>query len=277
MPFQTGQKPHNFQDLTGQKFNMLYVESFAGRKGESNSWNCICDCGNRKVITSYYLTSGKTKSCGCLRKSRPERVSYIIGYENEDIVVVSLAERTNGRWYCNCKCKHCGKINKRSLQNVKSGNASCRCIHNERIGKSNSKEGRNTAIYRRWVGMKTRCMNKNDNHYHDYGGRGITICKEWLDFDVFYKWSMDNGYKDGYSIERKDVNGNYCPENCCWIPLKDQAKNKRNTLYITINGQTKRLKEWCEIYNSNYKVVYQRIFRYGMEPLIALNLKNGGK
>lgn len=273
MPFQKGNKPHNVEDLTNRKFNMLYVESYAGKKGNQNAWNCICDCGNAKVVTSHYLTSGKTKSCGCLRMSREEKVKDISGYENDDIVVISLDKKINGKWYWNYKCKHCGAIHKAIASNIKRNEATCKCIHMKRIGKSNSKDGRNTIIYSKWIGMKTRCFNKNDSRYSDYGGRGITICDEWLYFDNFYKWSLENGYKDGYSIERKDVNGNYCPENCCWIPLKDQAKNKRNTLYVEINGKRKRLKEWCEIYNANYKSVYQRIFRDGIEPLEALTLQ----
>lgn len=268
MPFQRGMKAFNTEDLTDRRFNMLYVESFAGKRGDQNAWNCICDCGKRKVITSHYLTSGKTKSCGCLRNKG--KMVDLTGYETEDLIVLSISEKKNGKIYWNYKCKHCGKINKGCTSNIKRGKATCKCIHSKRISISRSKEGRDTPIYNKWLGMKCRCFNKNDSHFKDYGGRGITICPEWLDFDVFYKWSLENGYKDGYSIERKDVNGNYCPENCCWIPLEDQPKNKRNTIYIEINGIEKRLKEWCEVYNANYKTVHQRIFRYGMEPLEAL-------
>ncbi len=270
MPFKKGNVPHNFVDITGERYGKLYVESYAGKKGDQNAWNCKCDCGNNVVVCTHYLTSGKTKSCGCLRKENKGKFQDITGYENEDIIVVSLFGKKSGKIYWNCKCKHCGKINQSAASNIKKNEATCKCIHKKRIGESNSMAGRKTKIYSKWIGMKSRCFNQKMRSYKDYGERGITICEEWLDFDNFYKWSLENGYKDGYSIERKDVNGNYCPNNCCWIPLENQAKNKRNTLYIEINNERKRLKEWCEIYGVNYKTVYQRIYKYDMSPLEAL-------
>lgn len=274
MPFEKGNIPHNFVDLTGMRFGKLYVESYAGKRGTQNAWNCICDCGNKTIVTSNALSKGHTKSCGCLRKKNKGKFEDITGYENEDIIVISMFGKKNGKIYWNCKCKHCGKINQSLKGNIKKGEATCKCIHNKRIGQSNSKPGRNTEIYSKWIGMKNRCFNQNEKSYKNYGGRGITVCEEWLGeygFDRFYEWSTKiGGYRKGYSIERIDVNGDYCPENCCWIPLKDQAKNKRNTLYIEINGESKRLKEWCEIYGANYKMVHQRIYRYGMAPLQAL-------
>lgn len=95
---------------------------------------------------------------------------------------------------------------------------------------------RSTKIYKKWQGMKRRCYEKENRQYKNYGGRGIVICDEWLGehgFENFYSWAMRNGYRDGLSIERKDVNGNYCPENCCWIPLPEQSRNKTNTKRIS--------------------------------------------
>jgi hypothetical protein len=143
----------------------------------------------------------------------------------------------------------------------------------KRIGKSNSKTGRNTNIYSKWIGMKNRCFNKSEKSYKNYGARGISICDEWLVFENFYKWSLTNGYQEGYSIERIDVNGNYCPENCCWIPIVNQAKNKRNTIYAELDGKTKRLVEWCEILGLNKKTVYNRIYQCGLTPEEALIFK----
>ena len=85
--------------------------------------------------------------------------------------------------------------------------------------------------------MHQRCNNPNNKKYSSYGARGIKICKEWEDFEIFKKWAKKNGYNKGLSIERVNVNGGYNPNNCTWIPNKDQAKNKRNTSKFLINGE----------------------------------------
>ena len=98
----------------------------------------------------------------------------------------------------------------------------------------------NTKLYRVYRGMISRCYKKYDKFYKDYGGRGIIICDEWLGsngFLCFYDWAMENGYSEGLSIERKNVNGNYCPENCCWITMKEQQRNKRNNVLVKYNGE----------------------------------------
>ena len=78
--------------------------------------------------------------------------------------------------------------------------------------------------------MKKRCFSTNCKSYKDYGGRGITVCAEWVnDYDAFKKWALNNGFEEHLTIERIDFNGNYEPSNCTWIPKKEQSKNRRNT------------------------------------------------
>lgn len=270
MPFKKGQTPHNFKDLTGQKYNMLTVISLHEKVDGKVYWKCMCDCGKETILDTGSLKHA-TKSCGCLKHI--DRFADLSGYENEDIVVLSFSQKRNGAIYWNCRCKHCGEVSVKEATNIKKGLATCKCVHYDRVSEARSKKGRNTEIYSKWIGMKTRCFNNNEKSYIHYGGRGITVCQEWLDFDNFYEWSLANGYKKGYSIERKNVDENYCPENCCWIPLIEQAKNKRNTLYAELNGETKRLNEWCEIFGLNYKTVYNRINKCGMAPEQALTYK----
>ena len=91
----------------------------------------------------------------------------------------------------------------------------------------------NTKLYRVWNSMKQRCLNPKDKFYFCYGGRGINICSEWLDqengFINFYNWAIENGYKEGLTIDRIDNDGDYCPENCRWISVSENSRKKRTT------------------------------------------------
>ncbi len=131
-----------------------------------------------------------------------------------------------------------------------------------------------TRIYRIWAAMKRRCLNPNYHEYHLYGGRGIKVCNEWLGFVEFYKWAMNNGYKDDLSIDRINQDGNYEPNNCRWETCKRQANNRRSNLTIEYQGQTKPLKQWAEDLGLNYKMLYKR-FKLGWEPEDAFNIPSG--
>lgn len=110
--------------------------------------------------------------------------------------------------------------------------------------------------------MKDRCYNPKDKRYKNYGGRGIKICDEWLhSFESFYEWSLKNGYQDGLTIDRIDVNGNYEPNNCRWATWDVQCNNRTNNVYIEYNGEIKTLKQWCDILNIDYKKAHNRIHK----------------
>lgn len=136
-------------------------------------------------------------------------------------------------WECECEC---GNRTFSIGSNLKSGKSqSCGCLKNEVVSKRMIKHGMaGKRIYRTWQNMKRRCYDEKSKDYKNYGARGISICQEWIDnFQTFYDWAMDNGYCDNLTIERKDVNSNYCPENCCWIPLSEQTKNKTITKRVS--------------------------------------------
>lgn len=130
---------------------------------------------------------------------------------------------------------------------------------------------RYTRLYAIWCGMKSRCYNPNRKHYKNYGGRGIRVCADWKDDYLCFKdWAIASGYKDGLSIERIDNDGDYTPENCCWVTMKEQAKNKQSSLRFDINGRTKTLSEWCEEYGVDRHMVWLRITRYNWDVKRAL-------
>lgn len=117
-----------------------------------------------------------------------------------------------------------------------------------------------TSLYKSWVAMKRRCDNPDELHKKYY--KGIKICNEWYSFDNFRTWALNNGYVDGYTIERKDILKGYSPGNCTWIPKERQNENKRNNHLVEINGKTKSISEWCKEYEINWTTFYARL-KYG--------------
>lgn len=149
-------------------------------------------------------------------------------------------------WRCKCEC---GKEIDAIAYNLKNGHTkSCGCLANEVKSIVHSLHGGSkTPLFRTWQHMISRCRNSNVAGYKNYGGRGITVCKEWEDsFEAFRHWSLQNGYRENLSIDRIDVNGNYEPSNCRWANAKTQANNKRNNHVIEYNGVTKTISEWAD-------------------------------
>lgn len=154
-----------------------------------------------------------------------------------------------------CQCT-CGNVCVVRISGLKNGStASCGCRRREEVIKRNTKHGecrrgKLTKEYSGWVAMMQRCYNIKHESYPDYGGRGITVCDRWREPDGvgFTNFIDDMGRKPSskHSIERKLVNGNYCPENCCWATDNEQARNRRNNVYLTHNGKTQCLSAWAK-------------------------------
>jgi hypothetical protein len=107
--------------------------------------------------------------------------------------------------------------------------------------------------------MKRRCNNKNYHEYYLYGGRGIKHCCEWSEFEPFYDWAIQNGYKDDLSIDRINQNGNYEALNCRWVSCKVQSNNRRSNKEVTYDGVTMNLKQWSEKLGVKYKALSRRL------------------
>ena len=141
------------------------------------------------------------------------------------------------RWQVVCWCK-CGKSSIVNAENLKRGlTNSCGC---ERTKHGLYKD----RIYGVWGGMLNRCESETSPGYSNYGGRGISVCKEWHDASVFAKWAKSTGYRKGLQIDRIDNNGNYEPSNCRWATVAEQARNRRSNRIVTAFGETKCASEW---------------------------------
>jgi hypothetical protein len=193
-------------NLTGMRFGRLMVIHREKNIGEKTAWLCLCDCGTNVIVQSTSLTSGNTKSCGCLQKD----ISREIGSR--------------------LLTKHGGFR-------------------------------KNPRLYKIWKHIIERCNDKNFKYYKNYGGRGITICSNWMHFDNFYQWAISNGYLDNLTIDRINVNGNYEPGNCRWATRKTQSRNKRSNKSITFNGVTKNYAEWDECLGFPIGTIRTRKFR----------------
>lgn len=101
-------------------------------------------------------------------------------------------------------------------------------------------------LYRIWKAMRERCYYEKSYGYPYYGGRGITVDESWLEYDNFHQWAISNGYNDDLTIDRIDNSKNYCPSNCRFITLKEQANNRRSNRLMTAKGKTQKLQEWLK-------------------------------
>lgn len=189
-----GRRPRKV--LEGHRFGRLFAVRYIT---ETKDYECLCECGNKKLFKSNQLKSGRVVSCGCYNREK---------------------SRTHG------------------------------------LGASK--------VYHVWHSMIQRCSNPEHVEWKRYGARGISVCERWLDFENFYADMGDPPV--GLSLDRKDNNGNYCKENCKWSTKNEQQRNRRDTRFVTFQGETKPIAAWAEQFGKKRKVVYSRIFCHGWSP-----------
>lgn len=263
------------KDLTGNRYGKLTVIS-RGKNDKNHrcTWNCRCDCGNEINVKSANLLHGQV-SCGCIR------ITSLVGKKYGRLRVIEQAEnartksgRTHVMYLCECDCGTKILVRAESLRN---GNTrSCGCLEKEITKEKSTKHGlKGTRIYNVWQGMKQRCYNQNEERYADYGGRGITVCPEWLGengIENFAKWALENGYAENLTIDRIDNNKGYSPDNCRWATNKEQQRNKRNNFIVIYKGKEMTLSEVSEITGINRATLSSRLEK-GLSIEEAINFK----
>ena len=177
------------------------------------------------------------------------------------LTVIEQAESKNGktRWACLCDCGVTTCVRSSHLRNGRAKSCGCSAFGND----NSTKHGMyGTRIYTSWCQMKARCLNPKATNYKNYGARGITVYKEWVDnFAAFRDWAVTHGYADNLTLDRVDVNGNYCPENCRWATPKEQGNNRRDNKLLTYKGETRTQQEWAELKGLTKGTLYGRLRR----------------
>lgn len=173
---------------------------------------------------------------------------------------VPTGKGNNNAWQCRCACGSIGLLTRTRL--VQSKSRSCGCYKRDATIKRNTTHNmKGTTEYSIWCNMKNRCYNKHDTSYKNYGGRGVQMCEQWrYSFAAFFE-DMGNRPSQKHSINRKDNNGNYTPDNCEWALPEVQANNTRHNLRISFNGTTKTLTQWAREMGLRREMIKGRIER----------------
>lgn len=166
---------------------------------------------------------------------------------------VSKSGKSREKTY-KCVCD-CGAVKTVRGSYLKGGRVkSCGCLVREMSSQVHMKHGgKGTRLYGIWKSMRERCKTTTSSNYERYGARGVEVCCEWDDFALFREWSLANGYKDGLTIDRIDVNGNYEPSNCRWATYQEQANNMRSNRWIERRGERSTMAQFCRDHHLKYK------------------------
>lgn len=217
-------------DIQGKRFGRLVVVRQVESDIHNRSmWECQCDCGKTTITTAQSLLSGDTRSCGCLksRNLTGERFGRLR-------VLGDSGDRKNRHilWDCLCDCGNHVKLDTFSLRSGHT--SSCGCLMRDTVSMQFTKHGESASrLYVVWCGMISRCTNPHHSSFHNYGGRGISVCDEWRDnYESFASWAIENGYDPDAphgkcTLDRIDNDGDYEPSNCRWVDMKTQSNNTR--------------------------------------------------
>lgn len=187
------------------------------------------------------------------------------------LTVLSRASSRGGAgywWKCRCVCGRTTVVRSGSLRSAQTTSCGCwRAIAARQLMTKHGLKG--SPIYRAWNGMRDRCLNKNNPNYGNYGGRGIAFCKAWESPVAFAAWARANGFQKGLFLDRKNVDGNYSPRNCQWIPRSESNDNKTTTIRVQYRGKKTTLAKAARLAGVNLHTAYWRL-RQGNDPFAPM-------
>lgn len=249
--------PKLTKNISGEKFWMLTAIEYIGSNNGAK-WLFKCECGNNVKHNSSMVKGGHIRSCGCMSKKNQYSATPIFeGQKIGQITAIKMLGKKghNISWECSC---FCGNIFSALSSNIISGNTkSCGCLKAKICREKATIHGMsNTSVYGLWNNIMRRCYDAKNPAYKNYGGRGIKVCDRWHDFEKFFE---DMGNRpEGFSIDRKNNDAEYSNENCQWSTATEQARNRRDNVFIEINGENKTIAEWSEITGVPYGRINQR-------------------
>lgn len=176
------------------------------------------------------------------------------------VITENLGIRKQIHWvFAECDC---GSIKPYRANDIMfGGSTNCGCKRRKYLVNKNTTHGLSRSpLYAVWQGIKDRCYREGHKAYHRYGGRGITVCDEWLnDFECFSNWALQNGWQKGLEIDRENNDGNYSPDNCRVVTMLVNRRNTSKTIYLEYNGERRPQSEWAEIMGISYDVLSDRV------------------
>lgn len=280
--------PYHDGKYVGQVFGTWKVLEILG----GNGWLCECTkCHKKSQRSGKKVVDGIAEKCPCDFNHGKYDSKDWVGRRFGHLEIIGAYNKKNRTFPCKCDCGNVKNVRAVELSGGATKSCGVNCIARRMESKTFGCTNRRIAGI--WYGMHERCYSQKSTSYKYYGARGISICDEWIDdYKAFQDWALAHGYRDDLTIDRIDNDGNYCPENCRWATMKEQMANQRPRskfkrspynriakFRYTINGQTKNLKEWCDIYKVQYPTTVYRIKTKGMsaeEALTAPPLPRGG-
>lgn len=250
----------------GQRFGKWTALNTIRKKTSSGKiitqWKVRCECGTISFVTSYDLNKGKTTQC---RKCYGTYTKDLRGQKFGEWEVIREGSKKNGKthWICKCSCGNEENVCAASL--TKGVSTKClKCYQKTMPIHGYTSREKREPLYDIWMGMIARCENPKHASYKHYGGKGITVCEAWKDFEIF-KEEIGNRPTLKHSVDRIDNNKGYYKENCRWATHIEQGRNRSNNRIIEYNNEKKCATEWAEILNVKSYTLFKYLERNTFE------------